>query len=185
MTVVFDFVFAAKYNFPTLILEPETENAHQTLVCKSDGGYPQGQLRWFDQNKNKSTQDTVFEVKQAKSGLFELSSKLRLKKESITGYTCAVFSSNGTKVHEVTFRQLSKIIGTCCFKYFASVLLHKIKCLHFPHSNIQANESLMNPRCHYSFVNISSWITQKDFELQAFSFAGTAGYRGQNSMSKN
>lgn len=120
--VAFQFFLAAKYNLPTLILEPEKENTHRTLVCKSDGGYPGGQLRWFDQNNIEHTENAVFEAKQAQSGLFELSSKLHLKKESITGYTCAVFSGSGTKVHMVTFTQPgkdSKIIGTCCFKYFS------------------------------------------------------------------
>lgn len=182
----FYFVFAAKYNAPTIIVESETENSNQNLVCKSDGGYPEGQLRWFDKNNIERTQNAVSDAKQAKSGLFELSSKLSLKKESITGYTCAVFSGSGTKVHEVKSKDAihkngkdSKRTGTCCFKYFASVLLHKIKCHHFPYSDTQADVCLINPRCHYSFMNISFRIIQKDFELQAYVFAGTAGYGRQ------
>ncbi|XP_035856250.1 uncharacterized protein zgc:174863 isoform X2 [Sander lucioperca] len=96
----------AKYNKPTIHSNPETitVNTDVTLMCDSDGGYPKGQLRWFDENKTEWTKSSQMEAKLTESGLFHLSSKLSLLKGSIfTKYTCKVFNASGDKEEEATF----------------------------------------------------------------------------------
>ncbi|XP_039651862.1 CD276 antigen isoform X1 [Perca fluviatilis] len=96
----------AKYNKPTIHSNPETVplNTDVTLMCNSDGGYPKGQLRWFDENNTEWTKSSQMEAKQTESGLFNLSSKLSLLKGSIfTKYTCKVFNASGDKEEEATF----------------------------------------------------------------------------------
>lgn len=132
----FHFPFAAKYNVPTIISKPETitQNTDGTLVCNSDGGYPEGRLRWFDEHNVEYTKDTEMEAKQTESGLFQLSSKLTLLSGSIfSKYTCVVFNASGGKEDEVTFetQDTQRTGGTCCFRPFGSILLHTMKCHNF------------------------------------------------------
>ncbi|XP_037621343.1 cell surface glycoprotein CD200 receptor 1 isoform X1 [Sebastes umbrosus] len=91
----------AKYNKPTLRSNPEkiTPNADVTLTCESKGGYPKGELRWFDEhNKTKNSQT---EAKQTENGLFNLSSNLTLEHGSMgSKYTCRVFNASGGKEDE-------------------------------------------------------------------------------------
>lgn len=91
----------AKYNKPTLRSDPEkiTPNTDVTLTCDSEGGYPKGELRWFDEhNKTKNSQT---EAKLTENGLFHLSSKLTLEHGSIgSKYTCRVFNASGGKEDE-------------------------------------------------------------------------------------
>ncbi|XP_028455743.1 CD276 antigen homolog isoform X2 [Perca flavescens] len=96
----------AKYNKPTIHSNPEkiTLNTDVTLMCNSDGGYPKGQLRWFDEHNTEWTKSSEMEAKQTESGLFNLCSKLSLLKGSIfTKYTCKVFNASGDKEEEATF----------------------------------------------------------------------------------
>ncbi|XP_068177609.1 butyrophilin subfamily 2 member A2 [Antennarius striatus] len=95
----------AKYSKPTIISLPETtnQNTDGTLVCKSEGGYPKGQLRWFDERDTRIKNDEI-EVMKTESGLFQLSSKLTLKQGSVSSkYTCAVFNASEGKQDEVQF----------------------------------------------------------------------------------
>ncbi|XP_074486591.1 tyrosine-protein kinase-like otk isoform X2 [Sebastes fasciatus] len=91
----------AKYNKPTLRYNPEdkTSNTNVTLTCDSKGGYPKGELRWFDEdNKPKNSQT---EAKRTENGLFHLSSNLTLEHRSMgSKYTCRVFNASGGKEDE-------------------------------------------------------------------------------------
>ncbi|XP_028455726.1 CD276 antigen-like isoform X2 [Perca flavescens] len=105
----------AKYNKPTIHSNPEniTLNTNVTLMCNSDGGYPKGQLRWFNENNTESTNSSPMEAKQTESGLFNLSSNLSLLKGSIfTNYTCKVFNASGDKEEEATFEVQNPIPAT-------------------------------------------------------------------------
>ncbi|XP_030286249.1 leucine-rich repeats and immunoglobulin-like domains protein 3 [Sparus aurata] len=96
----------AKYSKPTIISEPEkiSQSTGGTLVCNSVGGYPKGQIRWFGELNEDWTGSSDMEVKETKSGLFELSSKLTLLRGSTySKYTCAVFNTSGGKEDEATF----------------------------------------------------------------------------------
>ncbi|XP_073325112.1 butyrophilin subfamily 1 member A1-like [Pagrus major] len=96
----------AKYSKPTIISEPETitQSTGGTLVCNSVGGYPKGQIRWFGELNEDWTKSAELEVKQTKSGLFDLSSKLTLLQGSTySKYKCAVFNTSGGKEDEAMF----------------------------------------------------------------------------------
>ncbi|XP_070777295.1 tyrosine-protein kinase-like otk isoform X2 [Enoplosus armatus] len=96
----------AKYSVPTIQSIPGkmTLNTDGTLTCESDGGYPKGQLRWFDDHNTEWTGSSKMDVKQTESGLFHLSSKLNLMRGSIfSKYTCVVFNASGGKEDEATF----------------------------------------------------------------------------------
>ncbi|XP_076585843.1 putative selection and upkeep of intraepithelial T-cells protein 1 homolog isoform X2 [Chaetodon auriga] len=96
----------AKYSVPTIKPIPETitQNTDGTLVCNSDGGYPQGQLRWFDEHNMEWTKSADMEVKKTESGLFNLSSSLKLMRGSVfSKYTCIVFNASRGKEDEATF----------------------------------------------------------------------------------
>ncbi|XP_067436928.1 CD276 antigen homolog isoform X2 [Thunnus thynnus] len=95
----------AKYNKPTIRSIPEniTRREDVTLSCSSVGGYPEGQLRWFDEHNKEWTASSEMEAELTNDGLFKLSSKLSLLKNSISSkYTCVVFNSSGGKEDEVT-----------------------------------------------------------------------------------
>lgn len=130
--VCFPFFFAAKYSAPTIISKPEkiTQNTDVTLMCNSKGGYPRGQLRWFDEHNVDWTKSAEMETNQTESGLFELTSALTLLRGSIfSKYTCVVFNASGCKVDELTFETqgLPEVKGICCFRPFASILHHIMK----------------------------------------------------------
>ncbi|XP_034407097.1 CD276 antigen isoform X2 [Cyclopterus lumpus] len=81
----------AKYSNPTITL-----NADKTLTCNSDGGYPKGQLCWFGEGIAELTSNVTTEVNQTAGGLFQLSSRLVVGKESsVSKYTCSVFNASG------------------------------------------------------------------------------------------
>ncbi|XP_067436887.1 CD276 antigen homolog isoform X2 [Thunnus thynnus] len=95
----------AKYNKPTIRSIPENITGREdvTLSCSSVGGYPKGQLRWFDEHNQDWTASSKMEAELTNDGLFKLSSKLSLLKNSIfSKYTCIVFNSSGGKEDEVT-----------------------------------------------------------------------------------
>ncbi|XP_044201756.1 butyrophilin subfamily 1 member A1-like [Thunnus albacares] len=95
----------AKYNKPTISSIPEkiTQREDVILLCSSVGGYPEGQLRWFDEHNKDWTASSKMEAELTNDGLFKLSSKLSLLKNSIfSKYTCVVFNSSGSKEDEVT-----------------------------------------------------------------------------------
>ncbi|XP_068583233.1 CD276 antigen isoform X2 [Cebidichthys violaceus] len=100
----------AKYSKPTIVSSPKamTLITDGTLTCESDGGYPKGELRWFDENNRELTNDSPMEAKQTKTGLFQLSSKLVLGQISdVSKYTCSVFNASGGKEEETTFEELN------------------------------------------------------------------------------
>lgn len=94
-------VSSAKYNKPTIKFVPtnDTPNGDVTVFCSSDGGYPTGQLRWFDED-NKEIRSSKMDVKQSEDGLFNLSSELS---GNSSRYTCVVFNASGGKDDEATF----------------------------------------------------------------------------------
>lgn len=103
----FHFPFAAKYNEPTVSFIPE--KIHQgtggTLTCNSIGGYPKGELRWFVEDTTDWTQGSEMHTEQQNSGLFNLSSKLRLLPGStFSKYTCVVYNATGGKEDEAIFK---------------------------------------------------------------------------------
>lgn len=113
------FFFAAKYSAPTIKPSPETItlNTDGTLKCQSDGGYPKGQLRWFDEHNIEWTKSSEMMAEKTERSLFHLSSTLTLLRGSIfSKYTCVVFNASGGKEDEATFeiRDMQKHEGICC-----------------------------------------------------------------------
>ncbi|MEQ2169578.1 hypothetical protein GOODEAATRI_026560 [Goodea atripinnis] len=87
----------AKYNTPTVrsIDRKDTPNVHKTLICEASGGYPKGQLRWFDENKTEWTKSAKLTENKRNDGLFELSSELPLLTGStFSEYTCVVYNAS-------------------------------------------------------------------------------------------
>ncbi|MEQ2307898.1 hypothetical protein AMECASPLE_022744 [Ameca splendens] len=87
----------AKYNTPTVrsIDRKDTPNVHKTLICEASGGYPQGQLHWFDENKTEWTKSAKLTENKRNDGLSELSSELPLLTGStFSEYTCVVYSAS-------------------------------------------------------------------------------------------
>ncbi|KAM9363150.1 butyrophilin subfamily 1 member A1 isoform 2-T2 [Symphorus nematophorus] len=96
----------AKYSAPTIKAIPEkiNRNTEGILVCNSNGGYPQGELRWFDHDGMEWTKSAKMETEQTEKGLFQLTSKMTLLQGSIfSQYTCVVFNASGVKEDEATF----------------------------------------------------------------------------------
>ncbi|PWA32707.1 hypothetical protein CCH79_00012485, partial [Gambusia affinis] len=94
----------AKYHHPTANSSDEKEipYAHKTLTCKATGGYPKGELRWFDENETEWTKSAMPEENQMEDGLFELSSKLPLMRGStFSEYKCVVYNASGDRVDSV------------------------------------------------------------------------------------
>lgn len=101
----FCFLLAARYSTPTITSTPTkiTLNSEGVLECKSHGGYPAGELRWFDEHNADWSKSAQMEATQTGSGLFHLSSKLTLLRGSILSkYTCVVFNASRGKEDEVT-----------------------------------------------------------------------------------
>ncbi|XP_067436246.1 butyrophilin subfamily 1 member A1 isoform X2 [Thunnus thynnus] len=95
----------AKYNKPTIRSIPVNITGREdvTLICSSVGGYPEGKLRWFDEHNTEWPASSKMEAELTNDGLFKLSSKLSLLKNSIfSKYTCVVFNSSRGKEDEVT-----------------------------------------------------------------------------------
>ncbi|XP_068448284.1 CD276 antigen isoform X2 [Clinocottus analis] len=90
----------AKYSKPTLTLKTDG-----TLTCASNGGYPEGQLRWSNERSAKLPNDPQTQATQTNSGLFQLSSKLVVGKESsVSDFTCSVFNASGGREEESQFQ---------------------------------------------------------------------------------
>ncbi|XP_034044064.1 programmed cell death 1 ligand 1 [Thalassophryne amazonica] len=94
----------AKYSKPTIRSVPKTidPNAEATLICSSSGGYPEGQLHWFDVDNYEWTKNIKTDVTQTDVGLYNLTSKLQLG-SVLSKYTCVVFNASGSKEDEATF----------------------------------------------------------------------------------
>lgn len=94
----------AKYSTPTISMpDAITQNTEGTLKCDTFGGYPEGQLRWFDVDRNDWTKSATMVSKKTENGLFHLSSSLHLLQGSIfSKYTCVVFNASGGKEDEAT-----------------------------------------------------------------------------------
>lgn len=100
----FHFAFAAKYDTPTLkSIDPENSpNVNKILICETRGGYPQGELRWFDENKTEWTKSAKLLVNRTKNSV-DLHSVLDLLKGStFSEYTCVVYNSSGSKEESAT-----------------------------------------------------------------------------------
>lgn len=92
----------AKYNKPT-VAKVNSVDTQTTLSCVADGGYPKGELRWFDEH-NVPLLTTPTVEKLLSNGLFQLLSELSLPQMSNSSkYTCTVFDGNGSKEDEATF----------------------------------------------------------------------------------
>uniref|UniRef100_A0A3B5K7W9 Ig-like domain-containing protein n=2 Tax=Takifugu rubripes TaxID=31033 RepID=A0A3B5K7W9_TAKRU len=98
-------IVTAKYRAPTITSRPKkiTLNSGGTLECRASGGYPKGQIRWFDENGKEKTEDAKMLATPMDGGLFQLSSRLTLQKRSISSkYNCTVFNASGGLDGEVT-----------------------------------------------------------------------------------
>uniref|UniRef100_A0A3Q4FYT2 Ig-like domain-containing protein n=1 Tax=Neolamprologus brichardi TaxID=32507 RepID=A0A3Q4FYT2_NEOBR len=96
----------AKYSISTVYSIPKkiVPNTDSTLVCESHGGYPQGTIRWFDEENHEWTKSSEMEAKQSDDGLFQLTSRLPLLRAStFQKYICAVFNASGGREDEKTF----------------------------------------------------------------------------------
>lgn len=96
----------ATYSDPTIRSIPEkiSEDADNDLICNADGGYPEGQIRWFGEHDVDWTTSAKMDAKPAGNGLFQLSSTLTLLKGSrFSKYTCVVFNATGGKEGSATF----------------------------------------------------------------------------------
>lgn len=95
------FVFTAKYNTPTF--QKTDSSGEKSVECHSDGGYPEGKLNWIvDSEPWQQIIET--DVKKTPSGLYNLSSKLMLTKDSrFSKFTCVVINGSGEKENEATF----------------------------------------------------------------------------------
>lgn len=96
----------AKYSISTVHSIPKkiVPNTDSTLVCESHGGYPQGTIRWLDEEEHEWTKSSEMEAKQSDDGLFQLTSRLSLLGGStFSKYICAVLNASGGKEDEKTF----------------------------------------------------------------------------------
>lgn len=94
----------AKYSKPTIRSDAKAKpQTYVTLTCDSDGGFPEGELRWFDKHEKEQTATQV-QPRKTESGLFHLSSQLTLGKSSASSkYTCRVFNAGGGREEENQF----------------------------------------------------------------------------------
>lgn len=127
---------AAKYRPPTITSTPKkiALNSDGILECRASGGYPEGRIRWFDEKGKEKMEDAQMPATPMDGGLFQLTSRLKLQKRSISSkYNCTVFSASGGLDGEVTCDFTCeatcevtcepKLEGTCCFRLLGSVLL--------------------------------------------------------------
>lgn len=99
----------ATYSAPTIHSIPENivPNEDSVLICSSDGGYPQGQLRWFDEHRKDWTVSSEMKVTKMAGGTFQLTSTLPLLRGStFSKYTCIVYNASAGKESETTFEIL-------------------------------------------------------------------------------
>ncbi|XP_053190513.1 butyrophilin-like protein 10 isoform X2 [Scomber japonicus] len=102
----------AKYNEPMIHSIPEkiTRDEDVTLICTSEGGYPEGRLGWFDEHGIKWPDSSPLQVENASNGLFKLTSRLSLLKNTIfSKYTCKVFNASGAKEGETALEIPGKV----------------------------------------------------------------------------
>ncbi|XP_011472152.1 uncharacterized protein LOC101156630 isoform X1 [Oryzias latipes] len=96
----------ARYNQPTIkqTKKTKTSNVASYLICESFGGYPEGELRWFDEHDKDWTKSSNMTVKKTDNGLFKLSSWLPLMSGSTyESYTCKVYDGKGVEEGKVFF----------------------------------------------------------------------------------
>ncbi|XP_032418844.1 uncharacterized protein LOC116720002 isoform X2 [Xiphophorus hellerii] len=99
-----NFKVTAKYHPPTANISYE-KGIPKSLFCKATGGYPAGELRWFDENQTEWTKSAEPRVNKMEDGLSELSSKLLLMPGStFSEYTCAVYNASGNRVDSVAVK---------------------------------------------------------------------------------
>ncbi|XP_040892579.1 CD276 antigen homolog isoform X2 [Toxotes jaculatrix] len=106
----------AKYSVPVIHSRPEkiTRTANGTLICDADGGYPQGEIHWFVDDKTDWAKGSKMEVTETENGLFNLTSELPLLQGSnFSKYTCVVFNASGGEENEFIYevQDLSKVIS--------------------------------------------------------------------------
>lgn len=81
-----------------------TGDTDGVLTCTSEGGYPEGKLRWFDEHNAEWTKSAEMQAVKMKDGLFRLSSSLTLLRGStFSKYTCMVYNHSGGKEEEFLF----------------------------------------------------------------------------------
>lgn len=103
---LYPFLLAARYNKPIIHSIPEkfTGVSDSILICDAYGGYPEGQIRWFDESSAEWTKSSHMTVHRTPNGLVHLSSELSLLRGSIfSSYTCVVFNASGDKDDETVF----------------------------------------------------------------------------------
>lgn len=126
LMAVLTLLSAAKYGAPTITSTPKeiTFKSDGTLECRAGGGYPVGQIRWFDGEGKEKRADAPMLATPMDGGLFQLSSRLVLQKGSISSeYNCTVFNASGRREGEATYQPEPKTDGTSRFRLLGSVLL--------------------------------------------------------------
>ncbi|XP_028264569.1 uncharacterized protein LOC114437826 isoform X2 [Parambassis ranga] len=96
----------AKYSVPSVTSNPEKiiPNTRSSLICESHGGYPKGQLRWFDDSRADWSKSAEMKVQQTADGLFQLTSTLSLMPRStLPKYICMLYNASGNKEYEINF----------------------------------------------------------------------------------
>ncbi|XP_028313947.1 LOW QUALITY PROTEIN: butyrophilin subfamily 1 member A1 [Gouania willdenowi] len=108
----------AKYNQPTIELSDEKNdpNDEKSLICRTDGGYPRGELRWFSGN-DEWTKSSKMEANKMKNGLFSITSRLPLLPGSTfpPQYTCVVYNASGSIEDAATF-EVDGVMGASNMK---------------------------------------------------------------------
>nr|XP_061791952.1 CD276 antigen homolog [Nerophis lumbriciformis] len=104
----------AKYKTPIILSAPAngTRNSQVTLTCRSEGGYPKGQLSWSIGDDVQQNINTV--AKEMETGLYSLSSELTFwLGQDPSKIKCVVFNANGGKDYEaiVTIANPSHFAG--------------------------------------------------------------------------
>ncbi|XP_029358690.1 V-set domain-containing T-cell activation inhibitor 1 isoform X2 [Echeneis naucrates] len=96
----------AKYSAATIHPKDDkiTRNTDGELMCKSDDGYPKGQIMWFVDDKTDWTAGAEMKAEEMANGFFRLTSKLTLLRGSIFDkYTCVVLNAKGDKEAEASY----------------------------------------------------------------------------------
>ncbi|XP_029015732.1 uncharacterized protein zgc:174863 isoform X2 [Betta splendens] len=96
----------AAYKEPIITSNPMRFQQGQNLIltCATEGGFPQGELRWYVDKKTDWTKSATFQATPGPDGRFKLSSTLELLQGStFSTYTCVVFNASNGKEEEVTF----------------------------------------------------------------------------------
>ncbi|XP_075899034.1 uncharacterized protein LOC142899351 [Nelusetta ayraudi] len=104
LSIMISFNVTAKFGEPKIEFKTvkNSKNVEGILECSSTG-YPKGQLRWFDKDKEEWTNSATMDSKTMEDGLIQLSSRLPLQSVSILPFTCAVFGAAGHRENESKF----------------------------------------------------------------------------------